>query len=291
MIRWPSLEGTTLIAAIPTTTIGRPPDEMRVKSITNVARSGVQVPVTTTVPRSSAPNIGGQPGPRLTSTRTVLPAPEGVTTVAQGEDLPPSAAMETAAKYAAGTAAPSVLSSGRTISAGSGFTQPAAAARSASIQRGAPLGRGSSEAATPLLRPGRLPARRRLGDLGGRGLGNLRRRRLIEARSPAAQVHAPAQRDLPGEVGHRRAVVTLPAAVGAEIEEVVPSMQPVLVVVRRRAPEGDEVGRGVALAPAQHQGGEGLRRGVVRLEREARRLPVVDDEAELAREPRAGRGG
>src|SRR5262244_3231388 len=157
MVRCPEEEGTTVIVPMPTTTMGRPPDDTPVKSITNVASCGVQVPVTTTVPCSSAPSIGGHPGPRLTSTRSVAPPPPGVTTLAQGDERPSRAAIETAAKYAAGTAAPSVVSSGRTISAGSGFTQPAAAHATASIQKPAALARCRIRTATPLLGPGRLP--------------------------------------------------------------------------------------------------------------------------------------
>src|SRR5215813_9604852 len=111
MVRCLAGEGTTLIAAMPTTIMGLPPDDTPVKSITNVASCGVQAPVTTTVPCSSAPSIGGHPGPRLTSTRSGAPPPAGVTTLAQGDERPSRAAIETAAKYADGTAAPSVVSS------------------------------------------------------------------------------------------------------------------------------------------------------------------------------------
>lgn len=54
-------------------------------------------------------------------------------TRAQGDRRPASPAIDTAAKYAAGAPAPSVVSSGRTISAGSGFTHPTADARRATI--------------------------------------------------------------------------------------------------------------------------------------------------------------
>ena len=74
------------------------------------------------------------------------------------------------------------------------------------------------------------------------------------SRAPRAlEDRAPAQGDLPGEVGDRRPEVAFTARVGAEIEEVVPAAELVLVVVRRRAAEGDEGGAGVALAPAQHE--------------------------------------
>src|SRR5277367_2810883 len=109
------LSGTTVIEARPTTRICWPPEDRLVKSITNVASCGVQVPVTTAVPLSSAPNMGGHPGPRLTSTRTSPPEVVGVTTLTHGDGRPSSDAIEVAAKYAAGTAAPSVVSSGCTI--------------------------------------------------------------------------------------------------------------------------------------------------------------------------------
>src|SRR5262249_43264800 len=79
MVRCPEEEGTTVIVPMPTTTMGRPPDDTPVKSITNVASCGVQVPVTTTVPCSSGPSIGGPPRPRLTSIppRGLPPPPPG----------------------------------------------------------------------------------------------------------------------------------------------------------------------------------------------------------------------
>src|SRR5712692_6643538 len=63
------------------------------------------------------------------STRTWCPfEPGGVTTVAHGDTVPPSADIATAETKAAGTAVPSVLSSGWTTSFGSGRSHPIATA-------------------------------------------------------------------------------------------------------------------------------------------------------------------
>src|SRR6516225_4569748 len=243
--------------------MGCPPEVTWVRSITKVASCGVQVPVTTTVPRSSAPNIGGHPGPRLTSTRIVSPGPAGVTTVAQGEVRPPSAAIETAARYAAGTAAPSVVSSGRTISVGSGRTHAAGRARSAmSCPTRAAVRRASK---VPLLRPGWLPPGRRRRLRSG-GLCRAERRDFVQPGPSRAQGRAPAEGDLPGQVGDRRAVVPLTVGIGPEVHEVVPAAELVLVVVRRRAAVGHEIRTRVPPAPPQYQGGERPRGRVVRLQ-------------------------
>src|SRR6185436_20385402 len=88
------------------------------------------------------------------------------------------------------------------------------------------------ESGVLLLRARRLPARRP-GRLCARGLCGAHGGDLVEPRAARAQRRAPAQRDLPGEVGDRRAVVAFTAGVGAEVQEVVPAAELILVVVRR----------------------------------------------------------